>query len=63
MLDIHDNKNGMSINTILSKTIKEKKNQIEELENQLEEKYLAIQKEFEKVNDEYYKLIQKIEED
>ena len=63
MLDIHDNKNGMSINTILSKTIKKKKNQIEELENKLEEKYLAIQKEFEKVNDEYYKLIQKIEED
>ena len=63
LLDIDDNQNGMSINTILSKTIKEKKNQIEELENQLEEKYLAIQKEFEKVNDEYYKLIQKIDED
>jgi len=62
LLDIDDNQNGMSINTILNKTIKEKKKQIEEMENELEEKYNQLQNEYEELYEEYSNLVNKVNE-
>ena len=62
LLDIDDNQNGMSINTILNKTIKEKKKQIEEMENELEVKYNELQNEYEELYEEYSNLVNKVNE-
>ena len=62
LLDIDDNQNGMSINTILNKTIKEKNNQIKKKENELEVKYNELQNEYEEIYKEYSKLVNKVNE-
>ena len=60
LLNIDDNPNGMSINTILNKTIKEKNKQIETMENELEEKYNELQNEYEELYNEYSNLVNKV---